>query len=246
MTQLAGVRALVTGASSGIGAEVAAALAQTGAAVTVAGRDADRLGAVASRVGGVPVTADLRDGAALRGLLDRCAETDVLVSNAGVGWAGAFTEMPEEQAERLLDVNLAAAVRLARGLVPGMVRRGRGHLVLVSSIAAVGVRDEAVYSATKSGLRAFGEALRYELAGSGVAVSVVFPGVVETPFFVGRGRPYDRSRPRPVRPSRVAAAVVDAIRAERAEVYVPGWLAIAARVQGALPGFYRTLAGRFG
>src|SRR5207253_8100999 len=112
--------------------------------------------------------------------------------------------------------NLAAPIRLAALLVPGMVERGVGHLVNVSSIVGhVGVRFEAVYSATKAGLLAFSESLRYELAGSGVGVTVVSPGAVRTAFFEREGRTYNRAFPRPVAPERVAGVVVRAIEHDR-------------------------------
>ena len=94
-------------------------------------------------------------------------------------------------------MNLLAPIHLARLLVPDMAKYGTGHLVFVSSIAgATGGRDEAVYAAAKAGLACFAESLSYEMSGRGVGVSVVVPGVVDTPFFDRRGRPYGR-RPRP-------------------------------------------------
>ncbi|ETK37207.1 hypothetical protein MPTA5024_05095 [Microbispora sp. ATCC PTA-5024] len=170
---------------------------------------------------------------------------DVLVANAGEGWSGPLAAMPDGTLERLVAVNLTAPMRLTRLLLPAMAERGRGHLVYVASIAgALGVREEAVYAATKAGLLAFAESLRYEAPG--VGVTVVLPGVVDTPFFERRGRPYTRSRPAPVPPARVAAAVVAAVERGRAEVYVPGWLRVPARLRGAAPGTFRALARRFG
>jgi short-subunit dehydrogenase len=92
----------------------------------------------------------------------------------------------------------------------------------------------------------FAESLRLELTRSGVGVTQVLPGAVDTPFFTTRGRPYDRRFPRPVRPDRVAAATVEAIRHDRAVVTVPRWLALASVVRAAAPGAYRRLAVRFG
>ncbi|GAA4558776.1 SDR family NAD(P)-dependent oxidoreductase [Planotetraspora kaengkrachanensis] len=252
---LAGARVLVTGASSGIGAATALALARRRAHLVLAGRDGDRLAEVAARTGGEVVVADLPGGAA--GLAAAAGPVDVLVSNAGEGWCGPFTQMPEEAVERLVGVNLAAPVHLTRLLLPAMIERGRGHLVFVASIAgAVGVAEEAVYSATKAGLMAFAEALRYELRGLGdsrsgdgsaaprIGVTVVVPGVVDTPFFARRGVPYGRRRPAPIPPERVARAVVAAVERGRAECYVPGWLRLPARLRGASPGPFRMLAGR--
>src|SRR6266581_3080465 len=112
----------------------------------------------------------------------------------------------------LIAVDLTAPVQLTRLLVPGMIARGRGHIVFVSSIAgATGVRGEAVYSAAKAGLGCFAESLADEISGRGVGVSVIVPGVIDTPFFERRGRPYDRRRPAPLPPQRVARALVGAV-----------------------------------
>jgi short-subunit dehydrogenase len=119
--------------------------------------------------------------------------------------------------------------------------------VNVASIAGhVGVRDEAVYSATKAALIGFSEALRYELHGAGVGVSIVSPGPVDTAYFERRGRPYPRRRPRPIEPERVAEAILHAIRSNKAQVFVPRWMGFAAWIRGAAPPIYRMGARRFG
>jgi short-subunit dehydrogenase len=232
-------RVLITGASSGIGAATAHAMAGAHARLVLAGRDRARLDAVAAGTGGRVVAADLACGTAA--LAAEAGAVDVLVACAGVGWAGPVTAMTEAAIDELMAVNLAAPVHLTRLLLPGMIERGRGHIVFVSSIAGVvGVPGEAVYSATKAGLIAFAEALRAETP---VGVSVVFPGVVDTPFFERRGAPYARRRPVPIPAARVARAIVHAVERERAEVYVPGWLELPARLRGAAPGVFRRLAG---
>jgi short-subunit dehydrogenase len=233
---------LITGASSGIGAATARALAGSGARLILAGRDRERLADVAARTGGRALAGDLADASELAG---RVGPVDILVNNAGLGWAGPFARMPSADLDRLVDVNLTAPIRLTRLLLPGMIDAGRGHLVFVASIAgAMGVREEAVYSATKAGLLAFAEGLRHELRGIGV--SVLLPGAVDTPFFDRRGAPYARRRPAPIPPERVARAIVAAIERERPESYVPGWLRIPARLRGAAPGAVRALSRRFG
>lgn len=244
--RLADAHVLITGASSGIGAATAHALAGTGARLTLAGRDRERLAAVAAATGGDMVVCDVATQA--DELVARAGHVDVLVNNAGVGWAGSFVEMPAGSAERLLAVNLAAPIALTRLLLPGMLAAGRGHVVFVASIAgAVGVAREAVYSATKAGLVVFAEGLRHELRHApGVGVSVLLPGVVNTPFFVRRGAPYTRGWPAPIPPERVARAVVAAILHGRPESFVPGWLRLPARLRGAAPGPFRLLARRFG
>ncbi|MBB2740953.1 UNVERIFIED_ORG: short-subunit dehydrogenase [Microbispora rosea subsp. rosea] len=241
--RLAGARVLVTGASSGIGAATALELSARGARLVLSGRDQEALAGVAARTGGEILPADLSDPSA--DLAVRAGRVDMLVACAGEGWSGPLARMSGGTAERMIAVNLTAHVQLTRLLLPGMLERGRGHLVYVASIAGVvGVREEAVYAATKAGLLAFAESLRYELPG--VGVTAVVPGVVDTPFFARRGRPYTRRRPAPVPPERVARAIAVAVERDRAEVYVPAWLRLPARLRGAAPGAFRVLARRFG
>jgi short-subunit dehydrogenase len=249
--RLDGAVALVTGASSGIGRSAAVLLAERGTRLALAGRDQSALTAVAERTGGQVIAVDLAEpGAAERvagQALGRWGRVDLLVSNAGAGWAGALVEMPSQIAERLVAVNLLAPIRLTRAVLPGMLERGGGHLAYVGSIAgATGVAREAVYAATKAGLAAFADSIREEVAGRGVGVSLTVPGVVDTPFFERRGSAYDRSWPAPIAAERVARAIVRAIESDRAEVFAPAWMRLPARFKGALPGLYRTLALRFG
>ncbi|HMC37215.1 MAG TPA: SDR family oxidoreductase [Actinomycetota bacterium] len=244
---LTGRTALVTGASSGIGRATAIALARRGVDVKATGRDIASLEALRKDCAAEVLAADLSRADEADRVAHWAGPVDVLVNNAGFGWAGRLSEMDVSQTEELIRVNLAAPIRLAALLVPGMVERGVGHLVNVSSIAGhVGVRFEAVYSATKAGLLAFSESLRYELAGSGVWVTVVSPGAVRTAFFQREGRAYERTFPRPVRAERVADALIRAIEQNRPQVFVPRWMAFPAWLRGAWPGLYRRLASRFG
>jgi short-subunit dehydrogenase len=251
--RLDGAVALVTGASSGIGAATAAALAGAGASLLLSGRDEARLAEVAGRTGGTVLGGDLAAPGGAAGLAEQALAAaasggvDILVNNAGLGWAGPVGEIPAAKVTELATVNLAAPIELTRLLVPGMAERGRGGVAFVSSIAGVtGVRGEAVYAATKAGLAAFAESLAYEVRGRGVAVSVIVPGVIDTPFFARRGRPYARRRPAPIPAGRVAAAIVSALEHERPVVYVPGWLRFPAWLHGTAPGAFRALAARFG
>ncbi|MBT3163846.1 SDR family NAD(P)-dependent oxidoreductase [Streptomyces sp. Vc74B-19] len=243
--------ALVTGASSGIGAAVARRLSAEGWRLVLNGRDAGRLGEVAAGASAAVFPEDLTRPAAERRLtgfaLEQVGRLDLLVACAGVGWAGDFTTMTRRSFDEVIDVNLVTTLRLVRQVLPHMVEAGSGRVVLVGSLAgSVGVRGEAVYSASKAAVAVFADALRYELRGTGVGVSLVVPGVVDTPFFDHRGTPYPRSRPRPVPPERVADAVWRAVSRGRDEIYVPGWLRLPARVRGAAPGLYRRLAATFG
>jgi len=172
---------------------------------------------------------------------------DILINNAGVGWAGPLTEMSAAKVAHVVAVNLTAPIELTRLLTPVLGAGGRGRVVFVSSIAGTtGVTQEAVYAATKAGLGCFAESLRYELAGTDVGVSVVVPGVVDTPFFARRGSPYGRRRPIPVSAQRVARAVLTAIERDQAMTFVPRWFGFPAWLHGTAPGTFRALAARFG
>nr|WP_241266811.1 SDR family NAD(P)-dependent oxidoreductase [Streptomyces scabichelini] len=244
--------ALVTGASSGIGAAVARRLAAEGNwHLVLNGRDRTRLRDVAHDTSAAAFPADLAEPGADRRLaeyvLDSVGRVDLLVAGAGVGWSGPYNTMPPQAIDEVFSVDVLAPVRLVRLLLPGMVSQGTGRVVLIGSVAgSLGVRGEAVYSAAKAALGTFAEALRYELRGTGVGISHVVPGVVDTPFFERRGTPYARARPRPVPAERVADAVWQAVTRNRDEVYVPGWLRLPARLHGAAPSLYRRLAARFG
>ena len=244
--------ALVTGASSGIGAATAAALSRRGYRVVVHGRDADAATGVAAKVGGVPLTADLSRAGEVERLAEQAlaaggGRLDVLVNNAGSGWTGPFDAMPTEAVGQVLALDLAAPIALTRALVPGMRERGWGRVVFVGSIAGrLGVGREAVYSAAKAGLDCFARSVRSELRGTGVEIGVVVPGVVATPFFERRGEPYIRSWPRPVPPGKVADAVLRCVEHGTAEAYVPRWLRLPVTVQAVAPGAYRWLDARFG
>jgi short-subunit dehydrogenase len=248
--QLAGAVALITGGSSGIGAATARALASVGVRPLIAGRDAGRLAAVAKETEGVALLADLAvpDGpdtlaaAALR----EAGRVDLLVNNAGIGWAGPIGKLTAAKVDQLIAVNLTAPIQLTRLLAPGMAERRSGRIVFVSSIAgATGARDEAVYAATKAGLTCFAESIWYELADHGVGVSVIFPGAIDTPFFDRRGTPYQRRRPAPIAPEGIAAAIVEVAEHDQAEAYVPAWMRFPARLHGVAPGTFRALAARF-
>jgi len=249
--QLSDAVVLVTGASGGIGHAAAARFSARGARVLVHGRDVQRTKQVADEIGGRPLIADLASPAERQRLaaeaLSAFGHVDVLVNNAGFGYAGRFAEMDVDVIRHLVEVDLLAAIELTRSLLPSMVERGRGAICFVTSIAGrTGVAFEAVYSATKAGLDTFADSLRGETARSGVNISVVVPGVVDTGFFQTRGTPYGRTRPRPIPAGTVADAVVRAVERDRAEEWRPRWLRIAPTVRALAPGAFRQLAIRFG
>jgi short-subunit dehydrogenase len=237
----------VTGASSGIGRAAAVAFAGRGSSVRATGRDERALKSLAEDAAGIEwIAADLAEPGEPERVAAWAGAVDVLVSSAGVGYEGPFSSMPPERVDELTAINLTAPIKLTRAVLPGMLERRRGRVVTVGSIAShVPVRGEAAYAATKWGVAGFGESLRSELAGTGVGVTLVSPGVVRTAFFDRRSAPYRRSSPRPIPSRQVGEAIVRAVERERDDVFVPSWLVIPARLRGAWPGLYRRLAARF-
>jgi short-subunit dehydrogenase len=221
--QLAGTTALVTGATGGLGGAIASALHDRGAELIVSGRRADELESRAAALGARTVVADLtvRQDVARLGALAVEAGTDVLVANAALPASGLLTDLTDEQIDRMLDVNLRAPIMLAGALVPGMIARGRGHLVFVSSLSSKAAsRASSMYSATKFGLRGFALALRQDLAPHGVGVSLVSPGFIrDAGMFADSGVKLPPGAGTKTSGD-VAAAVIRVIETNRAEIDV--------------------------
>ncbi|MFE1955291.1 SDR family NAD(P)-dependent oxidoreductase [Streptomyces sp. NPDC059524] len=186
--------ALVTGASSGLGAEFAAQLAAQGHDLVLVARSGGRLTALAERltaehgVRAHVVVQDLAAPDAARRVTDQLAarglSVDLLVNNAGFGTCGRFEEIPEERDHDQLMVNVVALVDLTHALLPGMLERGRGAVLNVASNAAFQPSPYfAVYGAAKAFVLNFGLALRQEYRGRGIRVLTLCPGPVETAFF---------------------------------------------------------------
>lgn len=249
--RLANSTVLVTGASGGIGAETARVLADRGADVVLHGRNRELLDVLAAELAAPTVVADLstRSGvdALIAGARSLVGPVDAVVHCAGVGWRGEVTAMSADDVARLIAVNLHAPIQLTRAFLPSMRAAGRGHVAFVGSIAGLtGVCHEAVYSAGKAGLDAFAESLRMELAGTGIGVSTLSPGAVDTGFWTARGSEYHRRIPRLVGAQRVARLLVVDIEHERSNRIVPRWLALAPFTRALAPSAYRHLATRFG
>lgn len=207
----------ITGATSGIGRELARAFASEGARVVGTGRDQARLAALAPEVE-VALTLDVTDSrsveVATRAALDRLGRVDVLVNNAGIGLFKPWEDTTIEDVQRILDVNLLGAVRMTRALLPGMVERADGAIVNVASVAGLrGYPEHTAYCASKHALVGWSRALRKDLRGSGVSVVTICPPAVNTPFFANAGFPDFRERHRGLSlmsPEAVAKAIVDA------------------------------------
>lgn len=245
MRDLTGAVALLTGASSGIGPIIARRLHREGVRLVLSARRRPELEALARElVGSRVVTADLSRRGEPERLADEVGPVDILIANAGVPASGSLLDLDVTHADRALDVNLRAPIVLTRRLLPGMVQRGRGHVVLMASMAGqVPMPKMTIYAATKFGLRGFGHALRAELRGTGVGVSLVSPIFVrEAGMWAETGR---RAPLGEVRPEQVAAAVVRAIRHDRSEVTVaPFGARAASRVPMAFPEILHMPLGR--
>ncbi len=175
--------ALVTGASSGSGAAVVTALSARGVTVIAAARRQERLEALAKETGCTPLVVDLRDTKALYDALGEL-EVDILVNNAGLGRGfEALFEVRPEDIDTTLGTNVLAAVHVVRAVAPGMVTRKRGHIVNIGSIAGLYPIKSSIYGASKGAIHLLSQNLRVELQGSGVRVTEICPGRVETEFF---------------------------------------------------------------
>ena len=232
--------AVVTGASSGIGAATARRLAQAGMRVVLVARRSDRLEHLAEEIrqaGGWAecFTADLaleKDRRALyQDVMDRFGKVDVLVNNAGLGWYGYGSDMSWKTAWEMLQVNVEAVVQLSLSFLPGMRKRGSGHIINIGSISgSIPSQGIALYGATKSFLDNFSTALHRELTGTRVHVSVVRAGAVKTEFGEtalnqenGGHVPTEHVG---VSAEHVAWRIWKLLLRPQRVVYVPGWLRV--------------------
>jgi short-subunit dehydrogenase len=225
----AGKVVLITGASSGIGLASARAFAAAGAQVVLAARDHERLAVAARGIpGALAIPTDVTDPARVAQLVERAVAErgglDILVSNAGVGLAAPVAELRAADLRAALAVNVEGPLHLVQAALPHLRRRGRGQIIVVSSV--VGLRALPYlggYAAAKAALDRLTEALRVELRGSGVAVTLVRPGTTETGFSnrrLGSGHERRTVRRRGATPERVAAVIVRAARTEPRVAYV--------------------------
>jgi short-subunit dehydrogenase len=228
--------ALITGASGGIGSATAQEMARQGANVVLAARRADLLDALATELGASGVEAfavptDLTDSAQIERLVERALERfgriDILVNNAGIGSSRSLAKTPPDAVRRELEINLVGAILLTRAILPGMLERRRGAIISIASVAGH-IAVEPIYSATKFGIRGFSHALRRQLRGSGVSVSVVSPGFIRTPMTRGNKLPMPG-------PAIVARRIAKLVRKPKREVVVPGFYRIAVWIERYLP-----------
>jgi short-subunit dehydrogenase len=221
--EIRGRRALLTGASGGIGNAIARTLHAHGASLLLSGRRTDVLEALANELGEPTkvVQADLSTREGVTALSSAARDVDILVANAALPGSGRLDDFSPEEIDRTIDVNLRAPMQLARELAPAMAQRGSGHLVFISSMSGkLPAGGGSIYSATKFGLRGFAASLRDELHGTGVGVSLISPGFVsEAGLFAETGiklPAYVRLRS----PKQVADAVIKGIERDRGDIDV--------------------------
>jgi 3-oxoacyl-[acyl-carrier protein] reductase len=190
MFDLQGKVALVTGASGGIGAEIATALHARGAVVVLHGTRAERLNALAAELGerAFVVTANLADREQVAGLVDAAgdvagAPVGILINNAGITRDGLLMRMKDEDWDDVIEVNMTASMILCRAAMRSMMKARTGRIISISSVVGVtGNPGQTNYAASKAGMIGFSKSLAAEVASRGITVNVVAPGFIETPM----------------------------------------------------------------
>jgi len=240
---------LITGASSGIGRAAVREFVRTGARVIGVARDRQRLEALAAELGGssrmIALECDVTDAAGMARLAERVlAEIglpDVIVANAGIGLDALFTETNDEALRSVFEVNVFGLARSVRPFLSGMLERGSGRILFVSSILGKrGTPHYSAYSASKFALHGMADALRAELWGSGVSVGLVCPSSTATEFqdrLTRKGPPQRRIRPRTHTAESVARLIVRMADSRRREVVIGVEAKLLALVDAVAPGF---------
>jgi short-subunit dehydrogenase len=225
-----GTRAIVTGASRGIGRATATALAARGARMGLVARSREPLELLARELDGDPIVlpADVGERAdvevAVEEFIRQAGGLDLVIANAGIAHYAPFAELPIERLEEMVRINLLGTLYTVKAALPHLLDRAAGHIVVVASGASLRAFPwAATYGATKSAQSAFAEALRHELSGTGVSVSTIFPGEVATELHAHeRDQMPDWYRAaEAIPPQRVAEAIVGAVEEDRRTAYVP-------------------------
>jgi len=246
--EISGSKVLLTGATGGLGHAIARALSAKGAELILTGRRIDVLEPLASELSARSLAVDLGEPSEVDRLLSEAGELDILVANAALPASGLLDSFTMEEVNRAIDVNLRSPIAMTHALAPEMVKRGRGHILFMSSLSGkTGTAGSSIYNATKFGLRGFAMAMRAEIHDTGVGVSAVFPGFireagmfaesqVKLPKGVGTRSPED-----------VAKAVVQAIERNRGEIDVaPLSLRLGSAFSGIAPEIAATVSRKMG
>lgn len=233
--QIAGSVVIVTGASAGIGAATARALAQRGAHVVLSARRAERLTALVDELAAYPgarlaLPGDVQDEAYCRQLVadtvTHFGRLDILINNAGLGHRSRISQIDSASLHTILNTNLLGPLYLTQAALPQLRAQGRGQIINISSIVSRRpFADNGIYAASKAALDIISRTLRLELAGSGVVVTLVYPGMTVTDFHASFPDRPGRSNFgwMGVRPEWVARAIVKAIERQRREVFITPW-----------------------
>lgn len=247
---ISGLTVVITGAARGIGEATAELLAAQGATVALGDLDTALVHGVAQRIGHGAVGAhlDVTSSESWTEFLAAVGEVgpiDVLVNNAGIMPLGSVLKEPDSVARAIIDVNVHGVINGTKAVAPGMVERGRGHIVNVASaVGRIAVADGATYSASKFAAVGFSEATRAELRPHGIDVSVVLPTVVQTEL--AAGVPSARGV-KAVTAEEVAKVVATAIRTSNPEMWVPRWVQGMTKTTAVLPRWLQDrIAGAFG
>ncbi|PWE31682.1 SDR family NAD(P)-dependent oxidoreductase [Pararhodobacter marinus] len=229
MSTLAGQTWWLIGASEGLGHAVAKAMAQDGAELILSARSEDRLREVALETGGRPLTVDVSDPDSVAQAAEQAGEIDGLIYLAGAYWPLRAQEWDSGKIETMIDVNLTGAVRVLGHVLPAMIARDRGRIVLTGSLAGFrGLPGSLGYGQSKAGLMNLAQGLQADLQGTGVAVQLVNPGFIKTRLTDKN----DFSMPFLMQPEEAAGHVVKAIRSGKPATSFPAlfsWLFRAGR-----------------
>jgi NADP-dependent 3-hydroxy acid dehydrogenase YdfG len=238
---LAGQTALITGAARGIGRVTAEALVRRGVRVAIGDVDFPAASRAASELGAstVALALDVTDRASFSACLDdaeaQLGPVDVLVNNAGIMPIGPFLEEDDATAARTIDINVHGVILGMKLVLPRMLGRGRGHVVNIASQAGkYGFPGGATYCASKAAVINLSRAVRKELRGSGVEISIVSPVAVNTELGLGLAEPRQRQF-RKIEPQQVADAIVETLQVPTFDVHVPKALAVSERISALLP-----------
>jgi len=238
----------ITGGARGIGRATAAALRREGARVAIGDLDRELAERTASELGGdtLALELDVTDRESFAAFVDQVSERlgslDVLVNNAGIMPLGRFADEDDATTRRIIDINVWGVIHGVKLALPGMQRRGAGHIVNIASTAGkTGVPGGATYAASKHAVVGLSEAVRAEVVDSGVDVSWVMPNFVNTELM--RGTTQVRGV-KLVEPEDVAAAIVAELRRPRHEVFVPRSVGVLTRLAAPLPRRWRDALGR--
>ncbi|MCF2570638.1 SDR family oxidoreductase [Brevibacterium sp. UCMA 11754] len=233
---LSGQVVAITGGARGIGREIAAGFTAAGSNVAIGDIDLDAARATAAELGVHASRLDVTDPACQSAFLEEVTQElgpiDIFVSNAGLMWVGSFTDESQSAARAQIEVNLLGVINGIKAAAPAMLARGRGHLITVASAGSIlPIPGEATYGATKHGVLGYLKAIRAEMRGTGVQVTAIMPGVVDTALAAGTSS----GAAKLLTPTEAARAVVNAAARPRFEVTVPGFIGPAVKVVNLLP-----------